>query len=226
VTTAKGAGLRSCDEPNRFLVVTLKDHLSFVFNTKGYRYPLIHGIHIDTLSKMNKRDYVSILLGGYFVMCQVGSLYQGVEILNPNYGDCSNSTLAMVAKDDRLYVWAKFIDLRTQDLIGEMVLNHWTVFNASRTDYSANDRSFEVRDSQGYVVFSIAYRPISGSAPIVSIAGYFNSPTSVLLLGNPWRSDLNAYSTAGDVYECFRKTEINSLKNSQIAIAKITSIFK
>ena len=204
----------------------LKDYPSFVFNTKGYHYPIVEGIHIDSLSKMNKRDFVAILLGGYVITAQIGGLYQGMEILNPNYGECSNSFLGIVAKDDRLYVWAKFIDLRTQNEIGEMALNHWTIYKDTYLDYHHTDRSFEVIDHQGYVVFSIAYRPASGGSPIVSIAGYFNSPTSVLVLDNHWSSLLGGYQSTGDFYKCIKKTEANWLQISQTEIAKITSIFK
>jgi hypothetical protein len=90
--------------------------------------------------------------------------------------------------------------------------------------YKDNDRSFEIVDHQGYVVFSIAYRPRGGS-PIVSIAGYFNSPTSVLMLDNKWITEKNGYTSNGDFYKCIKKTDSNWMEAAQVEAAKITSVF-
>lgn len=204
----------------------LKDQPSFIFNTKDYRYPLIKGILIDSLSKMNKRDWVAVLIGGNMVAAQIGSLYQGIDVLNPSFSDCSNSVLGLIANGDRLYVWAKIIDLRTQDLIGEIAWNHWKLYKDTYLHSNQNDSSFEVIDHQGYVVFSIAYRA-RGGAPIVSISGYFNSPTSVLVVDNAWHSNSldGGHYIAGEFFNCFRKSEVNWMRNAQIEIAKIRSVF-
>lgn len=205
----------------------LKDHPSFVFNTVGYHYPLIKGILIKELSKKNKRDWIGIKIGGYLVLSQIGSLYQGIDLLNPNYSDCSNAVLGLVAKNDRLYVWAKFIDLITENEIGEMDLNHWKIYNGTYLDYRANDECFEVKDHKGNIVFSISFNQNKGEGlSVVSIAGYFSSTTSILVLKNDWgQVPANGHFANDDMFRCINKSDSNWLRKSEIEIAKIKSTF-
>jgi hypothetical protein len=85
-------------------------------------------------------------------------LYKGVSFFDRgiNFSNCPGIDLILQAKEDRLYVACKFVDIKSSHKIGEMEFNHWKIFNDEISEYYCNDESFEVIDKQGYVVFSIS----------------------------------------------------------------------
>ena len=130
----------------------------------------------------------------------------------------------MAAKDDRLYVSAKFIALSDENEIGEMEFNHWKIYNGTYSDYDYDDDKFEVKDKQGHIVFSISYSTDKMQS-FVSISGYFVSPKSVIVLIS---KDAFTIHTSGDVrpHDCIQKSDSNWKVNAEIEIAKIKSAFK
>jgi 4-hydroxyphenylpyruvate dioxygenase-like putative hemolysin len=121
----------------------------------------------------------------------------------------------VVDRGDTIYVSTKMIDLITGHEIGEMVFNHWTVYYDELMNYYPGKDRFEVKDKQGYIVFSIA--DISSNGQIaIGISGYFNSPNSVLIYDNSDRSGgLN----------CISKSDKDWLKTAKVRASKIKSVF-
>lgn len=199
---------------------------NFNFDTT-LKFPKIKGIYIKGLKE---KTYLSIAIGNHIFECPVVSLYQGIEILNPIFRDCSKAILALAAKDDRLYVSTKFIALRDETEIGYMEFNHWTIYNDSFANYHPSDDKddrFEVIDKQGNIVFSILYTPDKNQS-FVAISGYFVSPKSVMILNNEKAftigHNLNIDEERGR--ECIQKSDSNWRANAEIEIAKIKSTFK
>lgn len=205
---------------------SIKVSPNFNFDTT-LKFPKVKGIHIKGLKE--KTD-LTIAIGSHIFSCPVMNLYQGIEILNPIFRDCSNATLALAAKDDRLYVSAKFIALRDETEIGYMEFNHWTIYNGSFGNYQPGDDRddrFEVIDKQGNIVFSILYTTDQTQA-FVEISGYFVSPKSIIVLNNEKaftiRKNINYAEERRR--ECIQKTDSNWMVNAEIEIAKIKSTFK
>ena len=186
------------------------------------KFPKVKGIYIKGLSE---RKFLSIAIGSRIYVAPVHTLYEGVEILNPIFKSCANSTLALAAKDDRLYVSAKFISLSDEENeIGEMEYNHWKIYNGTFRDYNYDDDRFEVKDLQGNIVFSMSFTR-GKEQSFVAISGYFVSRTGVVVLNN---KDAFTIQDAGYVrpQDCIPKSGKNWKVDAEIEIAKIKSTFK
>ena len=136
--------------------------------------------------------------------------------------------LDLIAKDDRLYVSAKFLDLENEFEIGEMNYNCWSLYKENLLDYHYDDEKLEVLDKRGNIVFSIAYEnlgdPNSTADKYVVIAGYFISPSKLLVLNN-----LEYFNKGRHVddhsHELFNKSDTGYKANALKEIRKIRSIF-
>jgi len=182
------------------------------------KFPKVKGIYIKGLKQMQS---LAIAIGEHIFLCPVHNLYEGIEILNPIYRDCSNTTLALAAKDDRLYVSTKFVALRDSTEIGFMDFNHWTIYNGNYLDYTPGDDRFEVKDKQGNIVFSIFY---SKRPSFVEISGYFVGPTSVIVLTSKEAFKLHVNGVGPT--DCIQKSDSNWKVKAEIEIAKIKSAFE
>ncbi len=87
--------------------------------------------------------------GSILRLIAFSGLKQGVPIgkglVNNDYV-CANSSSTVASKDDRVYVSAVFKDMETENEIGYMEYNHWTLYKGTFLDYhpDPDDRKFEV----------------------------------------------------------------------------------
>ena len=142
-------------------------------------YREVKGIYVKDLNTMPS---VTFLVGINFIEVPTIDLYPGIDLLNPIYKDCINSMLGIIAKGNRIYVSARFVDIKTETEIGTIEYNHWKIYNGTYQQYTPLDDKFEVKDKQGDIVFSISYS--SKVKPLVEITGYFVSPKSVFVINN------------------------------------------
>lgn len=181
---------------------------NFYYNTKTYRDPIVKGIHVENLMNMPELNFK---IGNNIVAINTERLYKGTTILNEIYAyACAGIELKVAAKEDRLYVSSKFVDIETGHEMGEMEYNHWILYRPNFMDYYCNDKSFEVRDPQGDVAFSISFND-NKSMPFVSISGYFTDKVSALVL-NPGTN--NGFS-------CFSKDDPGWKRRAGREIGKI-----
>ncbi len=187
--------------------------------------PLIKGIHIKDLKNY---PILPIQIGGHVLMVPTINLFRGIDVLNPTFNGCTNYGLELIAKDDRLYVSAKFIDLQTENEIGQIYFNHWTLYKSTFLDYHDEDpegKKFEVIDKQGNIVFQISFNS-DNNFPWVTIAGYFISPTNVLVLNNLELFSVNHHHINDHNNQCISKNDSNWKTEVLIETAKIKTIFK
>ncbi len=207
----------------------LKEPPNFYYDLKNYKLPPVKGIYIKNLSKT---FLLSFQMGGTTVICPTIDLLQGINILYSISNGCTNAVLGLVAKDDRLYVSAKFIDFQTEDEIGEMAFNHWKLYKHTFLDYRYADDRFEVKDKRGNIVFSIKFTE-SKPYPFVTITGYFVDPNSVFILNdqkNPFTAKTvdSLHRIKKDtswVVPCISKINPYWKRNAEIEMMKIKSVF-
>ncbi len=165
-------------------VTTQENIPSFNYNTEAYKYPLIKGVYIKGLSKM--KGLTLTIANGVGLNFEISDLYKGVNFFQYRLRpiDCDGLKLWLIAKDDRLYASARFIDLDDNEM-GEMEYNHWKIYDNKFLDFSCTDQSFELIDNKGLVAFSLSYSGKKGE-PFVYIRGYFISPVCAFVIdGSP-----------------------------------------
>lgn len=190
----------------------------FIYNQQTYHYPMVNGIYVNNLDKMRPKDQVYFVMGSNTFGATKEQLESGINLIalfNRGISVCKNDAIVWaIALKNRVYISAKFIDLGIDPPreIGEMKFNHWTIYNGEFKNYTPGNDRFEVKDNQGYIVFSIADIGSNGEVRI-AVNGYFNSPYSVLIFSNQ-NSQL-----------CIPKSDSNWLKKAEIVAAKINSVF-
>jgi len=189
---------------------------SFYIDSAAYHYPFIKGIYVKNLEKKLEGHDIYFNMGANVMGLSKTQLYEGANLMN-YVRFCYTEPLLIFAKGDRIYVSAKFIDLRTENEIGEMNFNHWKIYNGEFLDYHEADNKFEVIDKQGNIVFSIANIGTSDTLQI-AISGYFNAPDGVLILNTQRNRE-----TERNI--CIKKKDSNWLKQATIEVKKIKSVF-
>ncbi|HEY5368803.1 MAG TPA: hypothetical protein VIJ75_07410 [Hanamia sp.] len=190
------------------------DNKYFYYDSNTYHYPIVKGIYVKGLDKMAPNDDIFFVVGRMSFGYSKKRLEDGINILSTvNCGDTSNKIWAVAIKN-RIYISAKFMDLRTDNEIGEMQFNHWTVYLNQLIDYHYDDDKFEVLDKQGNIVFSIADIS-SGSHVRIAVSGYFNTPFLVTV-----------FAKSGNLSDiCISKSDSNWLKKAEAEISDIHSVF-
>lgn len=205
---------------SEFTLLKILPNLNYDF--ADYEYPIVNGVYIKDLSK---RPLLTIQVGGHLIMVSTMNLYNGIDIMNPIFTGCSNSSLELFAKNDRLYVSAKFIDFETGFEMGEMNFNRWKLFKGQFLDYIPGDDRFEVKDKQGNIAFSIIFfKGKSEYSAFLSISGYFKMPTSVLVLNNKELFSKNNIYVDEHNNECIQNPDSNWKQKAKIEMSKIKSI--
>jgi len=171
---------------------------------------IARGIYVNNLSK---REVLKIVIGHLEVDIPILDLYKGINLWTYAFGFCGNDgALWLIAREDRLYASAKFMDLQGGFKIGEIEYNHWKLFDGKYLDYFCDNENFEVQDHQGYIPFTMSFSENAKSA-FVLISGYIISPTNVLVLN-------------GDNMSCIPKLRKNWKEEAEIEINKIKSVVK
>jgi hypothetical protein len=186
----------------------------FIYNHQTYHYPQVKGIYIKNLENMGSNDDIRFAISTNIIGFPKQQLESGINItsLLPN---CDTVTKVWaISLKNRVYISAKFVDLRTGNEIGEMEFNHWKLYREEFMDYTYGEDRFEVNDKQGNIVFSIA-NISSGGNVTIAISGYFNSPNSISIY------DDNVFSE----YNCIQKSDSNWLRKAEIRVSKIKSVF-
>ncbi len=188
----------------------------FYVDTNTYHYPMIKGILIKNLEKMSDDQHIDLDFGNdNMVGITISQLHDITNIFNAFKDDaCDPDPIGIIAKGDRLYFSCKFIDLITENEIGEMGFNHWKIYRDEYLDYHEGDDKFEVIDKAGNIVFSIANVSSSGRV-IISVKGYFNNPRCVVIL----------YGQSTGFYKSILKSDSNWLNKAKIEVRKIKSAF-
>jgi hypothetical protein len=208
--------IQTHDTPENISNVELRKQ--FIYNQQTYHYPAVKGIYVKNLDKMRPKDNVDFVIGSNTFVVTKEQLDSGINLIalyNSGISICKNDAIVWaIAQKNRVYISAKFIDLGTDPPheIGEMKFNHWTIYKDEFMDYTPGKDRFEVKDKQGYIVFSIADISSNGEVRI-AVNGYFNSPYSVLFFSNQ-NSPL-----------CIQKSDSNWLKKAETFAAKIKSVF-
>lgn len=182
----------------------------------------IKGIHIPELPTLDpKKGLVQFEFGTNILGCSPEQLYNGVDVF-AGFSFCNGYPLIAIAKDDRVYVSSKFIDLRTPTEIGSMEFNYWKVYNGKGHLREDDDR-LEVKDLEGNVVFSIAAKKNS-SNPVIMISGYWNGANDVFLTS--FRDSTKPGSFRyGTFFKCIQKSEKHWLDTALTYAEKIASVY-
>ena len=138
-----------------------------IFNTVPLNdsLPKINGIYIKDF---DKKKQITFQIGTNKMGVNTKYFYEGISILQDarmgmlffsnrsNGSNEKNPDVILGVKDNHLYVSAKFIDLKSEEIIGDMEFNHWKILK-NVYNYKYNDKSIAVQDSQGHVVFFMEY---------------------------------------------------------------------
>jgi len=201
---------------------TIHNKPSFLYDTAHYNYPIITGIVVNDFFK---EPFITVESGQSSEIIPPDSFKTGITIFTNLFNGCQTETINLIVKDDRLYASAKFIDFETEHEMGEMSYNHWTLYQKNLLNYrSAADR-LEIIDNYGNIAFSLRYTKIKmANGANITIAGYFISSSSVLVLNN--RFEFASADPAADIKKyCFSKSEPYWRQNAKIAMGKIVSTF-
>jgi hypothetical protein len=182
-------------------------------------FPTLDGVSFkDTAAPV-----IPVQIGGKVYLVKPLIFFQGIEFTEIQPCDSVNSRLQLFAKDGRLYVSAKFIDLKTDELIGDMAFNRWTLYKGAFKDYHPGEDRFEVIDHQGNIVFSIQFK-FYNRQPWVLIGGYFVTPRAVTVMNNSVVSK-GGNSFGGVTNQCFSKSESDWQNKALTEILKIKTLF-
>lgn len=128
---------------------------------------------------------VKLKIGTNIFSFDISQLYNGVTVSSLSYSYCPNINIFFGVKNDRLYVSVKFKDIYTDQPIGFIEFNKWKLFLPNLIDYDNDDQRLEVRDKNGFIVFSLQYQEnFNDKTPIVNVYGYFIIETSILVLND------------------------------------------
>src|ERR1700722_20621824 len=208
-----------------FKFQTLENKPPFIYGDGDVKFPTVNGIKVPGLK--NDIMPISIQIGGYVYLIPSVNLYNGMQIITATE-EYDLPLVSIIAKDDRLYVSAKFLDLANEFEIGEMKFNHWSLYRENLLDYHYDDKKLEVIDKRGNIVFSIAYENSmeidSSKLSFLVIAGYFISPRKVLVLNNLEYFNGGHYIN-DHAHELFNKADSGYKNDALVEIRKIRSIF-
>ncbi|WP_259070136.1 hypothetical protein HDF24_15505 [Mucilaginibacter sp. X4EP1] len=183
------------------------------------RFPPIIGLHVIDFN-INNPIYVDCGNRIFYLTPQY--FHKGVDILKTLGDSCSNTSLILGLKGDRLYISTEFKRLQNEETMGIIEYNHWTLFKENILTYRYNDTMLEVRDKQNKIAFSIKYGqtsmmrtkkgpPFNG----VIIRGYFLGDTSLTVIN----------SQPGFFRGCFLKSDPNWKQKAAVEISKIKSLW-
>lgn len=190
-------------------------------------FPIVKGIKVkDTAS-----DVMLIVVGHATWLLSKHILEKGIQVFDPKTSDqCYQTNLKLILKNPRIYVSAQFRDLRNNQLLGEMDYNHWTVYLKNLLDYNYMDDRLEVKDKQGYVVFSILFSDKGQSSNgAIAFSGYFINPSSILIVNTDPVPTFYTDKTLNEAFEkmkCIAKEPGSQWQiEAEKSIAKIKSVF-
>jgi hypothetical protein len=154
----------------------------------------VKGIYIPGLDTM---EHLFIWLGANTYIENVQDLYRGVNLFTPELRKKwnLNASFYIGAKDNRVYISDKVIDLQSGNLIAMIYFNKIEIEQANVVDPNFNDSMFEVKDKRGGVALSLKYERNSHliSVPrgrdttyfdLLIIKGYFLGDTATLIAGS------------------------------------------
>lgn len=126
---------------------------------KNYRDEnIITGILIP--GKLHPNSIIYINFGESQDNFRVSKLQDGVEF-NSNLIACGNIDafrMKFKLENDRLFVSTSFIDVLHEELVGVIEYNKWKLFKGQFIDFYNDDKTLEVRDKQGLVIFSLQFK--------------------------------------------------------------------
>lgn len=173
--------------------------------------------------KIPENRFVTIQIGGHLIIGQAAELKRGIEVFHPIFNDCTSRELKLMVKNDRLFISTKFYDLQTQDEIGEIKSNQWTLYKSNMLDYEESDNKFEVKDKHGNIVFSVFFA--DHGLTMLTIAGYFVDNNNVLIVNNLELFSKNNHYVNDHDNECASINLPDWKKKCQFKMAKIQSVF-
>lgn len=182
------------------------------------RLPPVIGIHV---TDFNIDNPIYVECGDKMFYLEAGAFYKGVDVLKTLGDSCSNTTLILGLKDDRLYISTEFKRLQNEETMGVIEYNHWTLYKDNILKYRYNDTMLEVSDKQNKIAFSIKYGHTSmqlSKGNLVNgvvLAGYFLGDTSITVINSRQES----FRT------CFFKSDPNWKQKASVKISKIKSLW-
>ncbi len=176
-------------------------------DTGNHLYPNIRGILIPNVERLPE---IEIRMGAMIIQLPVNFFRVGVNILGLSpYTICADRELVLGVKDNRLYVSTEFKDLQKEEVIGNIEFNHWKLYKPNFLDFRNDDHKLEVRDKQGYIVFSI----------------HFAAPNKLIVQG--YFIGANAIATVNNITDafCYDKSNPHWRDSAINRISKMKSIF-
>lgn len=186
--------------------------------------PSIGGIYVDTV-KHKQGLYISINQTLYH--CPISGLEKGINLFANSFNNCTGSSLSICLKNDRLFVSTEFKDIETEQIIGVVEYNHWTLYKPNFFNYLPGKNGLEVIDRYHHIVFSVQF---FDEGNIVFISGYFISLDNIMIVRNPLLKDSimngsNYHFAQNQPTICIPKTA-NNWKHTAIKyIEQIQSVF-
>lgn len=194
--------------------------------------PVIRGVRIPQYDdpEFIKTGKISVKIGGLMAQTAAKVFLYPQDFLRFLYKDCNlTKSLLIGVRDSRMYVSTEFNDLQHEDAMGIIEYNHWKLYKGNILEYYDTDSSLEVKDKQGYIVFSIKYfTEHTPNRAAVEISGYLIDPNSILIMGN----QLMVVDTIGGAHytdsarRCFSKDLTDWRRKAEVEIAKIKTIME
>lgn len=190
-------------------------------------FPIVKGVKVKT----EEGDMLHIAIGTGIWTIGKDVVKKGIKIFDPvTSNGCAQTKLHLILKDGRIYASAEFRDLKNGDIVGNMEYNYWKLYLPNLSDYDYEDDRLEVKDKQGYVIFSILFsdkgQAING---VIALSGYFMNPNSVLIVNSDPVPKFYDSSTREEMLSkkvCITKDSANYWKGqAEEYISKIVSVF-
>jgi hypothetical protein len=193
---------------------------SFKLDSISLKVRMLKGIRIPNLGDLTKVPLVTILFGKTGLMTDPSLLYRGIDLMKTAGDGCSSYSLGIIAKDDRIYASANFIDFKTEEKIGEIYFNRWKLYDSKFLDYREEEDKFEVIDRQGNIAFSISYSHPNKWVNALAISGYFIDPNIIFISNPELRVSDRAHSSV-----CILKSDSNWKNRASQEMPLIKSVF-
>jgi hypothetical protein len=136
----------------------------------------------------------------------LGDYFSGVDLNYAPFG-CAISDVKMSLKilANRLFISTSFRDIQTNDLVGTVVYNDWTLYVPNMLRFAQSDSTLEVYDKHGYAITRIKFKQPNG----ILIQGYYAGADSAWVLARPQ----NCYNIKSQHSEMIKEIEtIDTLK--------------
>lgn len=113
---------------------------------------------------------------------RVSSLRDGVEFNSELIACGKRNAFRMKFKleNNRIYVSTSFIDVLHEELVGVIEYNQWKLYKGQFIDFYNDDKTLEVRDKQGLVMFSLQFK----FPNTILLQGYFINETFTTVISD------------------------------------------